>query len=197
METASERLPWDTCPGAAEKLVETFAGLALEQVTARVDKKANCTHFHDLAVLAAAHAGDTARFTYDIVATDPVDAVRELEIRRNGMLIHRWIESGGVLSAPDAVAGTHLMAMRDWIAALDGTEQEAARLLQWGSLIAHGRTMPFSEQSRAADLPPHCYTLQPERAATADRVGVRIDFSDGSRVPLAGFGERMLAQLDC
>lgn len=195
VDAVSERLPWDTCPGAAAKLVSTFEGLALSDVTARRDKKANCTHFHDLAVLAAAHAGDNDPLAYDIVATDPVSGRRSLEIRRNGAIVHRWIESEGILSDPSPLAGLTLLTMRDHVAALEGIEQEAARMLQWASLVAHGRTMSHELQSRARDLPPNCYTLQPERAATAERVGERVDFGAGSRKPLAGFETRMLARL--
>ena len=195
VEPFPERMPWDACPGAASKLVETFAGLPLAEITARRDKKQNCTHLHDLAVIAAAHAGDEAGFTYDICASDPVDGVRILEIRRDGDLLHHWTEKDGRLAAPEELAGQSLMSMREWIAKLDGTSREAARLLQWGSLVAHGRTMPDEAQSRATELPPNCYTFQPERAVHANRVGDRFDFSDGTRVPLAVFDDRMLALL--
>jgi hypothetical protein len=195
VEPLTPRMPWTTCPGAAAKLVETFEGQALAQVTARRDKKANCTHLHDMAVLAAAHAADTAPITYDILATDPVGGERRLDICRDGALIHSWIERHGVLAEPPPVAGMAIPAMRDWINGLSGIEQEAARLLQWGSLVAHGRTMPLEQQSRATDLPPNCYTFQPERAVHAVRVGLRHDFSDGSRVPLAEFGASMRASV--
>jgi hypothetical protein len=195
VEPVAERMPWDTCPGATEKLIETFEHQPLCEVTARRDKKQNCTHLHDLAVLAAAHAHDREGFTYEIFASDPIEGVRILEIRRDGVSMHRWVERDGVLTEPAEIAGKSLFTLRDWINALEGGEQEAARVLQWASLVAHGRTMSMEEQSRAADLPPNCYTFQPERAKVAERIGERFDFSDGSRVPLAGFDDRMLAQL--
>ncbi|MDG2003707.1 MAG: DUF2889 domain-containing protein [Novosphingobium sp.] len=195
VEPTIERLPWDTCPGAAAKLVETFEGQLLSEVTARRDKKQNCTHMHDMAVLAAAHAHDHAGFTYEIFASDPVEDERILEIRRDGKSLHRWIERGAVLAEPPELAGKPLFALRDWIGSLEGAEQEAARVLQWGALVAHGRTMSMEDQSRAAEMPPNCYTFQPERAARAQRIGERFDFSQGSRVPLAGIDDTMLAQL--
>jgi hypothetical protein len=195
VDPVTERMPWDTCPGAAAKLIETFAGQPIAEVNARREKKANCTHLHDLAVLAAAHATDPDGLTYEIFASDPVEGRRFLEIRRNDKTIHCWNEQDGTLVYPADLAGKTLLSMREWIGTLDGTQQEAARLLQWGSLVAHGRTMPLEEQSRAADLPPNCYTFQPERAVRAERVGERFDFSDGSRVPLEGFDDRMLARL--
>ncbi len=190
------RMPWNACPAAAQKLVSTFAGSLLKEVTARVEKKQNCTHLHDLAVIAAAHALDGEGFTYEVLASDPVEGVRILEILRDGTSLHRWIERDGVIEEPQAIAGLTLLNMRDWIASLKGVEQESARLLQWSSLVAHGRTMTIEEQSRAVDLPPNCFTFQPERAVYAERVGDRFDFSDGTRVPLEGFGDRMIAKLE-
>ena len=195
VEAVTERMPWDTCPGAAAKLVETFRGQQLAEVNARREKKANCTHLHDMAVLAAAHAQDATPVAYDLFASDPRNGERILEVRRDGRTVHRWVEQDGALIAPAAIAGRTLLTLRGWIDSLVGLEQEAARLLQWASLVAHGRTMPLEDQSRAADLPPNCYTFQPERAAMARRVGERFDFSDGSRVPLEGFGDKMLSRL--
>jgi hypothetical protein len=100
-----------------------------------------------------------------------------------------------VLVEPDGAAGMPLSGLRDWIATLPEHEQEPARALQWAGLVAHGRTMPLEEQSVAAELPPNCYTFQPERAVHAVRNGVMKDFSDGSRVPLEGFGDRQLQRL--
>ena len=197
VEPQFDRLPWTTCPGAMAKLVETFAGLPLSEVTARRDKKQNCTHFHDMAVLAAAHAGDRGGVVFDIVATDAVDDLRSLEIRRDGAVVHRWTERGGRLSEPAEVAGKTLFTLRDWIGTLAGVEQEAARLLQWAAIVAHGRTMPLEEQSVASDISPNCYTFQPERAVHAIRIGELRDFSLGAPEPLGSFGNRMLAEIDC
>ena len=147
VEPVTERMPWNTCPGAAAKLVETFEGLRLEEVTARRDKKQNCTHLHDMAVLAAAHAHDSAGFSYDIYATDPVDGTRILEICRDGQSLHRWTEQGGILTDPPELSGMTLLGLRDWIATQEGARQEAARVLQWalsGGTWAHdaaGRTI--------------------------------------------------------
>lgn len=195
VEAVPERMPWNTCPGAVAKLIETFQGLPLDEVTARREKKANCTHLHDLAVLAAAHARDAKEFTYDISASDPVGGVRILEIRRDGELLHRWTERDGILTEPEEVAGLSLLTMREWVASLSGISQESARLLQWSSLVAHGRTMTIAEQSDAVDLPANCYTLQPERAVHAKRVGDRFDFSEGSRVPLADIADTLATML--
>ncbi|MFC3214372.1 DUF2889 domain-containing protein [Novosphingobium panipatense] len=65
-----DRAPWTPCPGAQRVLIDTFTGLPLHQVSARFERQANCTHLHDLAVLAAAHAGDASPTEYRIAVTD-------------------------------------------------------------------------------------------------------------------------------
>ncbi len=195
VEPQFERLPWTTCPGAMDKLVETFAGQPLSEVTARRDKKQNCTHFHDMAVLAAAHALVPGRVIYDVRATDPVDGKRLLELRRDGTLLHLWTEQDGRLTEPAELAGQTLFVLRDWINRLPEPQREGARILQWASIVAHGRTMPLEAQSVASNIPPNCYTFQPERAVHAVRNGIRRDFNDGSPAPLDGFSERVLSAL--
>ena len=50
------RAPWTICPGAVEQLKQTFTGVRLAEFVERGEKRSNCTHLHDLATLAAAHA---------------------------------------------------------------------------------------------------------------------------------------------
>lgn len=184
VEPVMERAPWTTCPGARAQLVATFTGQPLAEVTARREKRANCTHLHDLAVFAAAHAGDRWALTYDILVSDPIDGERLFELRRDGAPLLRWREREGRLTEPASAAGLPLIALRDWIAGLPAAEQEPARALQWAGLVAHGRTIPLAEQSRAQDMPANCYTFQPERAVHALRIGTTHDFSNSTRIPL-------------
>src|ERR1700738_3079968 len=55
IESVMQRVPWTTCPGAVAVLQQTFAGVPLDGFVARGAKKSNCTHLHDLALLAANH----------------------------------------------------------------------------------------------------------------------------------------------
>lgn len=190
------RAPWTTCPGAPAKLVETFAGQLLTDVTARRAKQQNCTHLHDLAVLAAAHARPAGGLTYQIYASDPVDGERILEIRRDGETAMRWVEQDGVLISPEAVAGLTLTTLREWIASLPEAQREPARLLQWASIVAHGRTLPWERMHLTDNMPPSCYTFQPERIADAVRVGKVIDFSGtGAAPPLEHYGAAGIARV--
>jgi hypothetical protein len=189
VEPQMDRAPWTTCPGAIEVLRATFIGVALAEAESvvRRQKQANCTHLYDLAVLAAAHAGDSRPFACEIIVSDPVDGLAVAEIRRDGEAILRFEHRDDRMIAPADVAGLSLFKLRGWIDSLPPASREAARLLQWGTILAHGRTIPLAEQSDATLLPPSCFTFQPENRGAAQRVGRIIDFSDGPAEPLERF----------
>jgi len=187
IEPDMRRVPWTTCPGAMEQLQQTFTGVKLALFAERGDKQANCTHLHDLAVLAAAHAFDDAPTIYDILVSDPVDGLRHAEIRSNGERLLGWTESQFQIVEPASAAGVRLDKLRAWIASLAPELQEAAKLLQWGNMLANGRVIPLEKQSDATKMPPGCYTFQPERAVVAKRVGLIRDFSRGANQPLGEF----------
>lgn len=193
VEPNQARAPWTTCPGAEAELVATFTDCPLGEVSVRRERLRNCTHLHDLAVLAAAHAQDCEPVEYAMFVSDPQDGRRRLEIRRDGVPVWCWSERDGRFTEPAAIAGETAFTLRDWIATLPSPEREAARLLQTVALISHGRTMPLSEQSDATRMAPICHTFQPEQAAVAKRIRVPIDFSAGGRQPLEDFAEAVLA----
>ena len=185
VEPAMTRGPWNTCPGAIAVLEATFTGVALRAFVKRGEKRSNCTHLHDLALLAAAHAFDTRRLIYDILVSDPVDGIRTAELRRNGTPVLGWTEAQGKLIEPAEVAGLSLDKLNPWIGSLGPQQQEAARLLRWGTMIAHGRSMMLGSQSDATHMPTgNCYTFKPERMAVAKHTGQIREFSRGSAQPL-------------
>ncbi|MES0874303.1 hypothetical protein [Sinimarinibacterium thermocellulolyticum] len=179
VEPLMRRAPWTTCPGAVERLRLTFTGAALSDFAGRGDKRSNCTHLYDLALLAAAHAFDTAPPVYDILVSDPIDGRRTAELRRDGVRLLGWIDREHRIVEPAELAGRRLDELQAWIDGLDPVRQEAARLLRWGAIIAHGRSIPMERQSDARRMPPNCYSFQPERAHVARRVGEVRDFSRG------------------
>jgi hypothetical protein len=177
VEPAVHRAPWSTCPGAEARLRQTFNGVALHDFAARGEKQMNCTHLHDLATLAAAHAGDGERLVYDIAVSDPVDGRNRTSLRRNGVTVLAWTLAGFTILEPADAAGLHLMKLGPLLAKLDRAGQEAARVLRWGTIIAHGRSIPLEDQSDATRMPPNCFTFQPEMAGRAKRIGLIRDFS--------------------
>lgn len=178
------RSPWTTCPGAERQLPLSFVGRPLAGFGIVGERARNCTHLHDLALLAAAHAGDAAPTVIDILASDPVDGVKRAELRRNGATVLRWRLEGNRIVAPAAIAGRGLRELGDWIAGLDADGREAARLLRWGTMISGGRAIVVEKDTK--QLPQGaCYTFQPERFARAARSGAILDLSGLHPGPLA------------
>jgi len=182
IEAVLQRAPWTTCPGAVAVVEQTFTGVPLSGFAARGEKKANCTHLHDLAILAAAHAFDDSPIVYDILVSDPIDGRREAQLRRNGQTVLRWILAAGRILEPAELADLKLDELRAWIDSLDSLQQEAARLLRWGTILANGRTISWERQSVSSRLPAgNCYTFQPQRITEARRIGAIRDFSHGAQ----------------
>ena len=107
------RAPWTTCPGAVDKVVETFTGVVLADFPRRGEKKQNCTHLHDLATLAAAHAGETETLVYDILVSDQVDGLRNACIWSNDDYLMDWVVEGIELVAPEEIKGQDLFGLND------------------------------------------------------------------------------------
>lgn len=189
------RVPWTSCPGAAEVIARTFIGVALEAAAARGEKRLNCTHLYDLTLLAAAHALDTQMTSYDIAASDPAHGEVRAEIRRNGRPVLAFVHEADMLIEPHSAAGRSLFDLRDWISALpDAADRQAARLLQWGTIIAHGRLLTLEQHADISRTPASCYTFQEERRHDAVRLETIREFSQSGVEPLAAFdGERFSA----
>ncbi|GAB3102425.1 DUF2889 domain-containing protein [Aestuariicella hydrocarbonica] len=185
IQAVMERAPWTTCPGAQQKIENTFNGQALQRFPERGEKMDNCTHLYDLALLAAQHAADDDVVVYDILVSDPIEGKRYAEIRSNGDSQLCWTEKDFHIVEPGELAGTRLDKLGAWIKTQVPKQQEVAKLLRWGNMIANGRSIPLEQQSDATRMPPNCYTFQPQRAVEAQRVGVIYDFSQGSHEPLA------------
>jgi hypothetical protein len=186
IEPTIERAPWSTCPGALVQLRRTFVGVALGAFAARGAKRSNCTHLHDLALLAAAHVHEAAPLTYDILISDPIDNRRQAELRRDGVPVLAWLEVAGKIAEPAEIQGRTLSELGPWIVSLTPTLREAARLLRWACMVASGRTIPLEQQSDVSRMPVgNCYTFQPEVSGQARRIGLIRDFSRGELRPLA------------
>jgi len=189
LDAEMARVPWTPCPGASAVIERTFVGVGLDGAVKRGDKRANCTHLYDLVLLAAAHAHDGRDTAYTIAVSDPRDGEVHAQIRKDGAPLLTFVHTRDLLSWPVAVAGRTLFELRDWIAALpDPALQEAARLLQWATIIAHGRLLTMEQHADISGTPTSCYTFQPERRGAAVRhIETIRDFGAGGPSPLDGF----------
>ncbi len=188
-EVSSEmkRSPWTLCPGAMAQLAATFTGVPLAGFPKRGEKSQNCTHLHDLALFAAAHANETASVAYDIIVTDPVNGDRQAQLKRNGELLLNWQLQGDLFLEPTALQGIRLTEMNPWIGSLDKAGAEMARILRWASFIASGRAREMPAGMPATAFPGSaCYNFQPERAVySTRRPAADIDFSRPYAEPMA------------
>ncbi|WP_174273148.1 DUF2889 domain-containing protein [Sphingomonas bacterium] len=190
--SAMKRAPWTLCRGAMARLAETFTHVALSDIARRGEKTQNCTHLHDLALFAAAHAADRAPTAYDIQVTDPVRDAREASLVRNGVPLLHWTIVDDRIAAPPELAGRSLRDLGDWIARQEAAGAEAGRILRWATMIARGRSIDIPAGISATAFPAGtCFNFQPERQHDSIRLpGVDIDFSLPGREPLHDLSSR-------
>lgn len=191
VESEMKRSPWTACPGAMTELRETFTGVKLAEFPRRGEKQRNCTHLHDLALFAAAHAQENAPVAYDIFVSDPVEGKRVSNLARNGVAVFAWQLRGDEFLGPEDLAGQKLNEMNGWIAAQDKPTAEAARILRWASFIASGRRMSMPAGMLATKFPlGACYNFQSGRAEYSfRRQGADMDFSAPGAEPMADRAE--------
>jgi hypothetical protein len=196
VEVAGEdvRVPWVTCPGAVAPL-RRMEGAPLERflpdLQGFTDARAQCTHLHDLACLALAHAarvetGGATRRRYDAAVPDRVGGATEATLARDGVPVATWRIEG---SSPTAATPTALDGMplrgagfRERLRELEPDLAEAAWVFQRAVFIALGRRHDFERMEgawRFARLVgPACHTFDPARVDRARRVhGSVRDFS--------------------
>lgn len=181
------RWPWSTCRGAMEQCEQTFAGVAMAGLSNRRQRSANCTHLHDLVLFAAAHSADCKPIAYDIHVTDPVNDLRIATLRASSGIRLEWRLKGTIFEHPNEISGHTLMQLGDWIASLDPTRAEAARILRWATMLAHGRQMNIPAHCGTERFPlGSCYTFSAEVAPMARRLpGADLDLSVDGKAPLA------------
>jgi hypothetical protein len=195
VESEMKRSPWTMCPGAMDQLAQTFTGVPLAGFAKRGEKTANCTHLHDLALFAAAHAAETAPVAYDILVTDAADGARRATLARNGAPLLDWALQGEAMgemfTAPAELAGKHMSQLNEFIATQDRPTAEAVRILRWASIVAHGRVREMPAGMSATEFPlGSCFNFQPDRApGSTRRPGADIDFSKPGAAPMADRAE--------
>jgi hypothetical protein len=192
------RFPWTACAGATAR-IEALAGAPLVaravDLAARTDATLHCTHLHDLAALALAHAAaGRARREYAVAVPDRIGGATRPSLARDGEPLFVWEVAGDCIAGPAPFAGVPLRgrAFIDWIAAeLDPDGAEAAWVLRRALFIALGRAGDLDAVPTAAAVTAMvgapCHSFQPAIAPRARRVvGSTREWTDDPDGPLGG-----------
>lgn len=176
------RYPWSTCPQAKAELLGLVGAPLLGDATAIADllpARRNCTHLHDLAGLALAHAAHRRdRRRYDIVVPDRDETgCTRAVLQRDGTPLLSWDLRWHVIEGPPPWTGVSLRGgFAAWARAnLDPDTAEAATVLRRAVAISLGRVVAWQAFERASDLAETmlgaCYTFSPGVIEAAVRVG--------------------------
>ncbi|HYB13701.1 MAG TPA: DUF2889 domain-containing protein, partial [Myxococcota bacterium] len=150
IEGQARRIPWFTCPGAADPL-KLLEGLpltrSLRSIARHTDPRAQCTHLFDLASLAVSFAacGKVER-AYELAVPDRVGARTRATLLRDGVSVLRWEIDGARIEDPPPFAGRSLAGggFLDWVeTTLDADQAEAAQVLRRAVVISYGRRFDF------------------------------------------------------
>lgn len=188
------RIPFTTCSGAGQPL-QKLAGAAVRsspaELLAIAPPLANCTHLHDLTLLAIAHSQCEHKVVqYDVEVTDAREGISDLRVWRSTgygdkTLIHHWLSSNYAILSPAHLKDKPLfMGFSRWAnAQFSGVENEAAFVLQKGNLVSIGRMLDVEAMtgSRAIDENDRvaCFTYSPQNSSAAVRIGNTVrDFTD-------------------
>jgi hypothetical protein len=180
------RHPWSACPGATGFIAGELTGALLEDV-ARRDPSQHCTHLLDLAIVAAAHAGDTEPTRFDMRVADRVDDRTTATLSENGEEKLRWRLDGTVIAGSDR----DLRQLSKWKRELPADEAERATLLRRAVYILGARqyVAPSIEQTAAMNSGRMgvCFNYQLPQAEGSTRTpNWHRDFSMSGREPLEG-----------
>jgi hypothetical protein len=195
------RIPFTTCDGAwkpLQKLIHAAVSATPAELLTIAPPLSNCTHLHDLTLLAIAHSQRKEEVVqYDVEVTDAREGIADLRIWRstglhNKTLIHHWQSFHYAISFPAALKDKPLfMGFSRWAnEQFSGIENEAAFVLQKGNLVSIGRMLDVEAMtgSRAIDENDRvaCFTYSPQNSSQAIRIGNTVrDFTDNAEQLLA------------
>ncbi|RZF64702.1 DUF2889 domain-containing protein [Sphingomonas populi] len=178
IDGATIRIPTSVCPGAVGHL-RTLMGVPIGTPAREFYRGAlaasHCTHLLDLAVIALRHCGaprDT--IIYDATVPDETAGETTVELRRNGVQVHRWrVRDGRILSPSVLWDRTLEGGFAVWASDMfDADDFEAATILARTWLIAIGRRYRVADAAgQPASLNPQmfgrCYAYSMPNIKTA------------------------------
>lgn len=191
IEGRAVRFPLSTCNGAVAPL-RALVGALLSgtrpELNAHADPRANCTHLHDLALLAIGHAARAeSACRYEICIPDAREGRTLATLERDGVRLLGWEMLEGVIEKPALYAGqAALGGFSSWARDnLEPQELEHALMLQRGCMVARSRRYDMDAGGRQSALlhgmHAVCYSYGPGRVEHAYGVpGSRLDFTDAA-----------------
>ena len=184
------RHPWTGCAGAPLHLANDLHGVPLAEVAGR-DPFQHCTHLYDLAIVMAAHVGDTAPSSFDMRLGDRPNDRATATLERNGVERLRWHINGTMIEGPARFAGRDLKRVSTWKHEYAPDEAEQATMLRRAIFVSGARKYKLENNRKAVDTPLArkgvCFNYQsPQLEESLSLYEVR-DFSNGDREPLQGF----------
>jgi hypothetical protein len=191
VESAAPRTPWLTCSGAVGEL-ERLRGLRLAEIRALpfAARAEHCLHLFDLALLAAAHAGERdfrRLYRIEVDHSDPARIAARMTC--DGEEVLAW-EIDDLRIRGSAFDGLSLAELPGRLADLAPDAREAALVLRRASMISFVRTLDLDAfpdtWTSNPDPRPSCYAKQPRRRAQGTRnYGASRDFWGTDAWPLA------------
>jgi hypothetical protein len=185
--SSAVRHPWTGCGGAPGHIVERLTGERLDAVAQRSPVE-HCTHLFDLAVLMAAHAGDSEASVFDMKVADLVEGRTTATLARNGVEQLRLSLEGTIIAAPEPYVGLDLKKVSHWRQDFDPETAELLTILRRAVYVSGARRYKMrpgieGPQSPLARHAP-CYNYRsPVVEETRSLYEVR-DFSTGGLEPL-------------
>jgi hypothetical protein len=184
------RHPWSACPGAAPHIAGELAGELLSDVANR-DPALHCTHLFDLAVVLAAHAGDTRSSRFDMRVADRVEGRTTATLHEDDREVLRWNLSDTHIDGPAPHAGLNLRQLTKWKQELSPRDAERATILRRAVFVSGARQFVVPAGHVAAAPGSHrmgvCYNYQLPQAASSTRTpNWQVDHSASTEGPLAG-----------
>jgi hypothetical protein len=190
IEAQHHRIPFSTCGGAKDPLLALIGlplGLTLQELSAKIDTRANCTHWLDLTLLAISHISccESVR-EYNIEVPDEMDTTKA-KVYCNGNLIHQWQLKDWTILTPENLQGNTLFkGFSAWANAafIEEDEKAAAFILQKGYFVSRARRFDLDKVAGESAKAHHmmagaCYSYSEPQASTAVRTNKTTrDFSN-------------------
>jgi hypothetical protein len=189
-----ERQPLSSCAGATGAL-DAMVGCRLSDnlfdIARHADATRQCTHLHDMFCIAATHAHQQRPdCRWDVVVPDAIDAPVTASLVRDGnTVLSLTLERDyHTIAAPEAMRGMSVLkGFLAWVRRhVPAERHEQYFLMQKGVFLAQIQRIDAESMiGREARLsgPPDgtCFGSQPERYASATRVGVIRRFAGETR----------------